>query len=147
MIVVDASVAVKWFLNEPFSDDAIALLSMDEKLLGPQLAAYEVAGAFVRARRRGDITDAELTGFTNRWIATIAANILFLNYVPDDLHRASALAAALAHPLADCVYLAMAERLNAPLVTADMVFFEKVASGFPFVNFVADVSSGVAGAG
>jgi predicted nucleic acid-binding protein len=140
MIVVDASVAVKWFLNETFSKDALALLSVDEKLIGPQLAAYEVAGAFVRARRRGDIDDLELEAITDRWTATIDASILYLQYDPKDLQRASALAASIGHPMADCVYLAMAERFNAPLVTADKAFIEKVSSDFPFVNFIAQVS-------
>jgi predicted nucleic acid-binding protein len=39
MIVVDASVAVKWFLNESQSKEAIDLLTMEEKLVGPILVS------------------------------------------------------------------------------------------------------------
>lgn len=140
MIVVDASVAVKWFLNEAYSKDALALLSADEKLIAPQLVAYEVAGAFVRARRRGDIDDVELEEIIQSWTAAIDASILYVQYEAKDVHRASTLASEIGHTIADCVYLAMAERFNAPLITADKVFYEKVASDFRYVNFIADVA-------
>ena len=48
MIVVDASVATKWFLPEPDSEDALGVLTSGLKLVGPTLAKYEVAAAFYR---------------------------------------------------------------------------------------------------
>lgn len=137
MIVVDASVAVKWLLNEVNSRDAVALLAMDEKLVGPTLIRYEVAGALVRAHRRGDIDRQLLVSLSDRWLATLERNVVRLLFLPDDLTRATVVASEIGHPLADCLYLAMAERLAAPLVTADAVFFEKVKNAFPFVNLLS----------
>lgn len=140
MIVVDASVAVKWFLSETNSRDAVTLLTMDEKLIGPTLVRYEVAGALVRAHRRGDLDKKQLESLCNRWISTLDRNVVRLIHEPMDLLRASSLAASIGHPLADCLYLAVAERLAAPLVTADEVFCEKVQRKFPFVNLLSDAS-------
>ncbi|MEZ6104432.1 MAG: type II toxin-antitoxin system VapC family toxin [Pirellulaceae bacterium] len=140
MIAVDASIAVKWYLHEPFSEEAIAVLTMDEKLVAPSLAIYEVAGAFVRARRRGDIDETDLADCISRWNLAIESRVVSLEQELQDVLRASELAVSIGHPLADCVYLAMAERLNAPLVTADAVFCDKLGSQFPFVHFVADLS-------
>jgi predicted nucleic acid-binding protein len=137
MIVVDASVAVKWYLSEINSRDAVALLTMDEKLVGPSLIRYEVASALVRSHRRGDIDNTQLHSLCSRWLSTLERNVLRLIYQPEDLLRATKLASEIGHPLADCLYLALAERLAAPLVTADAVFFEKVGGSFSFVNLLS----------
>ena len=50
MIVVDASVAVKWFLVEAGSEAAPALLETESEIVGPDLLLIEVAGAIVRRR-------------------------------------------------------------------------------------------------
>lgn len=147
MIVVDASVAVKWFLSETNSRDAVALLSMDEKLVGPTLARFEVAGALVRSQRRGDIDGKQLELLSNRWVSTLDRNVLRMIYDPTDLLRASSLAASIGHPFADCLYLALAERLQSPLVTADEIFCKKVQRKFPFVNLLADASGNLRAAG
>ena len=49
MIVVDASLAVKWFLTEAGSDAASAVLAMRARsLAAPDLIIVEVAAALVR---------------------------------------------------------------------------------------------------
>jgi predicted nucleic acid-binding protein len=45
MLVVDASVAVKWFLVEPGDREALALLDGDEPLIAPELVVAEVVNA------------------------------------------------------------------------------------------------------
>ena len=140
MIVVDASVAVKWFLKEKYSDHAITLLTLQHKLVGPTLAMYEVASAFSRALKRGDIDTDEATNCRDRWLYAIKSSVLRLEHDNRDIVRASELAAKLAHPFADCVYLALAERLDATLVTADAVFIEKHQKGDRVIH-VHDVHS------
>src|SRR5262249_17520559 len=51
MIVLDASVAAKAYLEEPGSDEAIALLTGRENLLAPELIRVEVAAALLRRVR------------------------------------------------------------------------------------------------
>ena len=113
MRVVDASVACKWFLEEPDSGLADALLGDAEPLTAPSLLLAEVLNVIWLRRRRG---------------ATVASNdavLRLLNVsvalVPlDDLAaRAAEWASRIDHPVYDCFYLALAEREQAELVTAD----------------------------
>jgi predicted nucleic acid-binding protein len=45
----------------------------------------------------------------------------------DDLEAAAKLALELQHPLPDCLYLAVAERLGVALITADRAFARRAA--------------------
>lgn len=48
-VVADASVLVKWFVNEPFSDEALRLrnqhVNLERRIVVPSLARYEVLNA------------------------------------------------------------------------------------------------------
>ena len=55
IVVVDASVAVKWFLPEARSDIAARLLTSAHVLLAPELMRLEVGNSLLRAVRRGMI--------------------------------------------------------------------------------------------
>lgn len=57
--VVDASVAVKWLVNEIFSDQAAQLLDKELTLIAPELLFAEVTNALWTMCRRGDITKAD----------------------------------------------------------------------------------------
>ena len=54
-LVVDASVACKWFVAESGSDAAAALLAGDQMLLAPDLIVPEVCNAAWSKLRRGEI--------------------------------------------------------------------------------------------
>ena len=58
-VVVDASVAVKWYLTEVGSDSAFALLADAKSLHAPQLLEIEVANAFLKNVIKG-LADATL---------------------------------------------------------------------------------------
>ena len=59
-VVVDASVAVKWLVDEEFSSSAARLLDADFTLVAPELLFAEVSNALWAMRRRGDITPDDL---------------------------------------------------------------------------------------
>ena len=122
-LVVDASVAVKWLVAEEDADIADRLAASGEELHAPRLMASEVANALWRKEQAGQIERAEagaamtlLTDMPVRWAAdeTIGAD-------------AVRLALALDHPVYDCVYLALAHRIGAVMVTADRRFANAVA--------------------
>ena len=124
-IVVDASVALKWVLDEPGKEAADALL--DDELIAPALWLLEAANALWRRTLRGEITPGEakarLEELNNAPVASTA--------IADDLAAAADLANRLGHPVYDCLYLALALRENAYVVTADARFravVEKIPS-------------------
>jgi predicted nucleic acid-binding protein len=57
-LVVDASVAIKWMIDEPDSDIADRLLDGGHDLLAPELIIAEVISAAWKQRRLGSIGDA-----------------------------------------------------------------------------------------
>jgi len=125
-VIVDASVAFKWFLPEEQQEQALALLDTDEALYAPDLILAEVSNA-MWVRLRG------ITG-DHRPAVSAAASALprmltALMPVADLLPRAIELAFELTHPVYDCVYLALAEQEKAALVTADRRLIEAAVSG------------------
>ena len=72
-IVVDASVALKWVLEEPGSDAAEELLEKD--LAAPSLWLLEAGNALWRRAFRGELTQADaverLTALTKAPVASV----------------------------------------------------------------------------
>ncbi len=113
-LVVDASVVIKWFVDEPGSAAAHGLEGRD--MAAPALLRVEVANVMrtLAARQAMTSDDArELFGLLQ------AAPLTLVDH-DDALERhALALALTLRHPVYDCMYLALAERMDRILVTAD----------------------------
>jgi predicted nucleic acid-binding protein len=128
LIVVDASVAVKWFVPEPDEAAARAVLDDPRTLLAPTLARIEVAAALVKKAQRKEIPPEECANALNLWRRTLAADRLVLVTDEMDLDAGSSLALQLAHPLPDCLYLALSIRLGVPLVTADQRFARRAGT-------------------
>lgn len=125
MIVVDASVVVKWFTVEPLHEEARGLLLGDDQLLAPDIVTVEVANALWAKVGRGEIGQAA----SARAVATLAAGGQpQLRPSTPLVPRAFELARRLDHPVYDCLYLALAEQRDATLVTADKRFGTAAAS-------------------
>jgi predicted nucleic acid-binding protein len=125
MIVVDASVIVKWFIPEVGADRAKALLVTGDELIAPELARIEVASAMVRKGLREELASADVESTLRAWFRALADGQVFLLPNADDLEAAAKLALELQHPLPDCLYLAAAERLGVALITADRAFVRR----------------------
>jgi len=121
-VIVDASVALKWVVQEPGSTAAAALA--DAPLAAPELLLAECANALWAKARRGELSEEEARERTD---ALAAAPI---TWVPlgELVGSAIQLACALDHPVYDCLYLALAIRDADILVTADRHFVEAVAA-------------------
>ena len=116
MIVVDASVAVKWVLSEIDSDAADALL--DQELMAPVLWLAEAGNVLWRKARTGEITAVQANA---RLCELLKAPIASLPIEPH-LERALGLALVIGHPIYDCIYLALALDHDTHVVTADRRF-------------------------
>src|SRR5271166_5429588 len=138
MIVVDASIAAKWYLNEPGSEEAAALLTSASVLIAPALVQVEVNGAILRRYREGKLSLERAREACDLWDADLAAGALRL--VPDEhlIVPARAIAFQIRHAIQDCLYLAAAvEADRARLVTADPTFHTRASPAFPFVDLRA----------
>lgn len=119
-LVIDASIAIKWFVAEPGTEAALSLRA--ERLSAPDLLIPECANILWKKVARGELSGAE---------ALLAARLL--ERVDVQLHPMRALlepalrlAMTLNHPAYDCIYLALAEINDATLVTADRALYRKV---------------------
>ena len=121
--VVDASVAVKLLVDEPDSDAARELAASAQELHAPRLMASEVANALWRKARLGQIERADASA------ALALLSDMPVRWNDDETVSADAvrLALALDHPVYDCMYLALAHRIGATVVTADRRFVTAAA--------------------
>jgi predicted nucleic acid-binding protein len=134
--VVDASVALKWFVAEPDSHAALRLVEEHRELSTPVLLLTELANALWKKWRRS-LIKVELAD-----AAVIDVQRYFARLVPTEivLPDAMQLSRSLDHPVYDCCYLALALIENAPLVTADRRLLG-VAEGTPYAACVVPLSS------
>jgi predicted nucleic acid-binding protein len=130
-IVVDASVAARWFLPLEKNDAAKALLRSGERIIAPDLVIVELANTAWKATTFGNApleTGRDFVGESARY---------FHELVPSSRlkDRALAIALALKHPVYDCFYIALAEQRGCSLVTADERLQRKCATT-PFAAFL-----------
>ena len=123
-LVVDASVAVKWLVAEEDSESANRLAVGAEDLLAPRLMASEVANTLWRKARLGEI------GRDRAGVLMAALTEMPVRWNVDETLCADAvrLALALDRPVYDCVYLALAHRVGAQVITADVRFANALAT-------------------
>lgn len=121
-IVIDASVALKWVLDESGAEAASAL--RDEQLIAPELWLAEAANALLRHARLGEITAAEararMEELANASVASLA--------IEPHIDRALQFATELLHPVYDCLYLTLADHYDTYVVTDDRRFAAAVAT-------------------
>jgi predicted nucleic acid-binding protein len=118
-LVVDASVAVKWVIEEALRDRALDLLA-DNEVIAPDLLLTEVRNVLAMRVRRRLTTVAEARAAE----AAFRSIPLVIEPTSELLEDAFELALRLAHPIYDCLYLALAVRRDLPLATADRRLLE-----------------------
>jgi predicted nucleic acid-binding protein len=119
--VVDASVVVDWVApdvtaSSPARELLDRLADRGEPLAAPRLLMHEVGHALLTGIRRGRWSGADADA-AHAHLQLLPVALVDL---PADAERAYELARRHdEHPIYDMVYLALAERLSATLVTAD----------------------------
>lgn len=139
MICVDASVAAKWVLEEPNSDQAEALyvdaIGGDQAIYAPPLLRFEVANVIRRRMVARGLPLAEanriFVQFLQYRITLIAPDIM--------LSRAFAIADEFAIlAIYDATYIALAESLGCTYWTADRRIHRVVGHRLSFVRLLED---------
>ena len=120
-VVIDASIAVKWVVEEEGTGEALALRHRS-RLIAPELLAAECANILWKKVRREELSREE---------ALFAAQLLYaadVEFRPAHhlLEAATRIAVELDHPAYDCLYLALAEELDCGFITADERFVRKL---------------------
>ena len=138
-VVIDASVALKWYVTEADSAAARAIFASEHDLIAPELVVAEVSNASWKLLRRGELDRTQHVRIAQEIGEMLSWLVPLRQLVP----RAAVLAHELDHPVYDCFYLALSEAEDAPLVTADRRLIAKVA-GTPFAARTLHLSAAAA---
>lgn len=122
--VIDASIAVKWVVEEEGTAEA-STLRRRARLIAPELLAAECANILWKKVQRDELSKDE---------ALLAARLLQaadIEFLPTHslLEAATRVAVELDHPAYDCLYLALAAERDCRFVTADERFLRKLNEG------------------
>ena len=121
--IVDASVALKWFVAEMDSLVADELSASNHRLFAPRLILTEVANALGRKAMSGLMSATEACVY----IRSLSQYFDGLLAVDAFIEPALENACAIRHPIYDLIYLEAARSLGAKLVSADRRFTTKIA--------------------
>jgi predicted nucleic acid-binding protein len=138
--IVDASIAVKWLVEEIDSQAAQRLLDSDERLVAPDFVLVETANVLWKKTQRRELKAEQA-------VAGIQALPgYFEQLMPSAplLPRALAIAIEVGHPVYDCLYLACAEALEVRLVTADGRLVAKARMKVPSLRVTTHTDIGSA---
>jgi predicted nucleic acid-binding protein len=133
--VVDASVAVKWYVPEPHSEEALSLLAVENELATPDLLFAEIGSVLWKKIRRGELTPEDGQAM---FLALCQTPIAV--YSSEELHLAQEslrMATQSGCSFYDSLYVSLASLLGWPLVTADRRLIEKfsgVGGVAPFIS-------------
>ena len=115
-VVFDASVAVAWYADEDESATARRLQASDARLLAPTVVLVEVANAFLTRLCRGRPCPP---GYPTAGLNVLRGGTVTFTSDAALLDAAVLIAERHAHPVYDCLYLALARREEAMLATFD----------------------------
>ena len=123
-LVIDASIAVKWVVEEHGTPEALAL-RQKAKLIAPELLVAECANILWKKVKREELLKQE---------ALLAARLLQgaeieLLSTRSLFEAATRMSIEIDHPAYDCLYLALAVEKECPFVTADERFLRKLHQG------------------
>ena len=140
-VVVDASLAIKWLVEEDNSDKAHAVLqswvAQGITRIAPYLLPFEVTNALHRRVLRGELD----VGASTRMIARLLESQLDLHQPPNLHARALQLASQLRQGAAyDAHYLALAESVGCVLWTADERFYRAASPSVEHVRWIGNFS-------
>lgn len=122
--VVDASVAIKWFIPEQLSDAAGRLQHPNLRLSVPAFFWLEIGNVLAKKIRRGELIREE-----GDYVLKELRHLPLQRHADDRLFRpAYALALQTQRSLYDCLYLALAEVIDGRMVTADRKFYSALAN-------------------
>lgn len=141
--VVDTSVVVKFFVVEQDSDKALGLLraclANRVRLIAPDHLFIEFTNVMWSKTLQRELTEEE----AEARILLISQLSSRMQVVPvrGILHESLKAACDCRHPAYDTAFLALAEAMGIPLVTADVKFYNKIRQRFPSAVLLTNLSA------
>jgi predicted nucleic acid-binding protein len=137
--VLDSAVALKWVLPEIHAAKAKQLrddaANQVHELIAPDVFAVEAAHALVRAERKKIIPVGQAAALLVDVMNSAPRLTTFLPL----LSRATDIASRMHCGVYDCLYVALAEKENRELVTADAKLVKNIKKSFSFVRELASL--------
>ena len=136
MIILDASVVVKWFSEEEYTEKALAIRERirmgEERVIVPDLILYELANALKYNPNfdANDVSDALTSIFD--------MDLEIVTPIPEIINLAVALAFEYNITVYDAFYIALAKDLELTFITADRRLCERVR-GLDYVEFIGEM--------
>jgi predicted nucleic acid-binding protein len=135
--IVDAGVAIKWFVPEPDSALAHVLLSRPGQLLAPDIIVPEFGNVLWKKVRRGEISRGDADRFVQSFLTRRPLDIRPSHSL---LRHALDIATTYGRTVYDSLYVALAVAQNCPMVTADQRLVNTL-QGTPLASSLAALSS------
>lgn len=123
-LVIDASIAVKWFLTEVYSDCARKALNGDYELLAPELLISEFGNVFWKRTRNGEVTEEQASAA----VGALLQMSLQLRPSSTLILPALEIANRTQRSIYDSLYVTLAVAENIRVVTADSKLFNALKS-------------------
>lgn len=115
ILVIDANVGLKWFIEEHRSPAARKILEKEASFIAPDIFIPEICNVVWKKVRNQEITAEQGHAIVSN-VPMVLDHIVPSSEVAK---RAFALAVQFNHPVYDCLYLALAERESITLITDD----------------------------
>ena len=131
IVVVDASVMIKWYVPEIHDVEAELLLGGQFELNSPELAMPEFGNIVWKKQRSGKLSNDEAIAITDAFLShdiTIHPHKSFLRAAINGANETG-------QTVYDWTYLSLAISLSCPFITADYKFYNAVTTT-PFKTHV-----------
>lgn len=136
-LVIDSSVAIKWWVPEVHSADALRYLDPDLERDAPELLLAEAGNILWKKVRAGELTREE----AERIGADVGQADVTIHPMAPLLGSALRLGLETGRSVYDSMYLALAEMLSTRLVTADRRLYNALQGG-PYAGLVLWIEDG-----
>ena len=136
MFVLDASVIIKWFNQEEFTDEALGFrdgfVKGEIKIVAPDLLLYEVSNAlrYNKSFKPEDVQQA-IDSLYNIGIDIVVPVLNVIKSAVEISYKYDV-------TVYDSFYVALAKWINFKYITADWKFYQKVKN-LDFVKFIGDL--------
>jgi len=115
IFVIDASVGLKWFIEESRSTAARKILEKGTGFIVPNIFIPEICNVVWKKIKNQEVTAEQGQAI----VTSLPAVIDHIVPTAELAQRAFDLAVQFNHPVYDCLYLALAERESSTLITDD----------------------------